>query len=85
MRALMVALVASLFAWGCDNAGPTEPAPVVTKVDPTPPPVEKKPEPVATDDQIPTPSDFEEEAETDITSSNLDEELEKLEREIEGG
>jgi len=89
-NAVLVCLVALVLAAGCDQkkedapaAPPTPPKPAAELPRPPvgiAPPVEEKA--TAEADDLSTPEDFEEEAEKDIASTNVEAEVDKLEKEI---
>ena len=78
---LLVVLGAFTLLAGCkDKEAPkesTEPPPVVSAAPTLPTPV-----PIPEAAPVPTEADFEEEAAQQITNKNLEEELDKLEREL---
>ncbi|MDI1437532.1 hypothetical protein [Polyangium sorediatum] len=86
---MLACLVALVLAAGCEQkkeeapaAPPTPPKPAAELPRPPvgiAPPVEEK---AAAEDDLPTPEDFEEEAEKDIASTNVEAEVDKLEKEI---
>jgi hypothetical protein len=89
MKAMIGALALALVLGACDKQD--EPRPT-TSTSPSPAADDKsgttEPASAQVDDtaDIPTEQDFEEEAEQQITAQNLEEELDKLEKEIgEGG
>lgn len=74
----------SLALVGCEEK--KEPAPAAAPAKPAAevkPVAQKAPEPVALD-SIPTEEDFEEEAQKEVTAENLDQQLDSLEKEIQG-
>lgn len=77
MRALgMWLLSGGLLLLGCDKAA--EPAPSATSTAAAP----TEPARAAAEPEVPTSADFEDEAEKQITAQNLEDELDKLEKEI---
>ncbi|HMR07518.1 MAG TPA: hypothetical protein PKA88_17170 [Polyangiaceae bacterium] len=82
-RAAHLALGLCLFGTGCDKTEQeAAPAPAATPASAVESSGAEQPA-VATDESdIPTEQDFEDEAETQITASNLESELDNLEKEI---
>jgi hypothetical protein len=86
-----VLLAGALAATACKKKEEAEelptPLPSTAPVQPAAPAPTPEPAPVATAEaqEIPTAEDFEEEAAEDITPNNMEDELDKLEKEITAG
>ena len=78
-------LLVTLLAAGCKKETPPTDAPIATATEAAPPPPAPiaQAEPPVDPSTVPTEEDFEDEAAKSISSKNLNEELDKLEKEIQ--
>jgi hypothetical protein len=79
----MLSVALAFGAWGCaKEEAKTDEAKDKTASAEVKAAAQKK-EPKVSDREIPTPEDFEAQAERDITEANFEEELEKIEKQVE--